>query len=433
MAAVVVSLADRAARSGPNTSTIAKPSRRDQQDLSGKFAEFTPARLGAILRQTERGIISDWADLCDRMAIDAEVKASIESRLAAISGSRWTIEAALTGDPARDRYSDDAAAFVDRVFRNIPDFEQVVQDLLVGIGNGLGVAEIDWRYEGGTWLPFPSWVHTRRFRFSPEWKPRIVDTGDQLHVEGLELEAGKWIVHSPRPIAGYPTMTGAMRTVCWPYLFKRWCQQFWLQGAERFAWPFMYAEIPRDASAEVRARALAGIEALSADHAAVIEEGGAFKLLESAVKDAGTWKDFHGAMNAEIAKGILGMSDATAPGKIGAYGAVEARKGISVDPRQALDERGIAGTIRRDLTHWVLYFNRHLFGGVMPPVSHIRWEIASQRIAGAVDVKTLVEVASAVKAGTIDRASAIAILAAQGMSAVDAGRIVGAAPGSDTP
>lgn len=414
----------------PDTSRIAKPSRRDQQDLSGRFAQFTPASLGAILRQTERGEIRDWADLCDRMAIDAEVKASIESRLAAISGSRWTIEAALTGDPARDRYSDDAAAFADRVLRNIPDFEQCVQDLLVGIGNGLGVAEIDWRYEGGTWLPFPSWVHTRRFRFSPEWEPRIVDTGDALHVQGLELEPGKWIVHSPRPIAGYPTMTGAMRTVCWPYLFKRWCQQFWLQGAERFAWPFMFATVPRDAGPEVRAKALDGLEKLSADHAAVTEDGNAFTLLESTVKDAGTWQQFHTAMNAEIAKGILGMSDATAPGKIGAYGAVESRKGISVDPRQALDERSIAGTIRRDLTHWVLYYNRHLFGGVMPPVPHIRWEIASKRIAGAVEVGTLVSVATAVNQGSLSREQAIAILGAQGMSVVDAGHIVG---GSDTP
>lgn len=430
MAAVVLSLADRAR--GPNTGTIAKPTRRDQQDLSAKFAEFTPAKLGAILRQTERGIISDWADLCDRMAIDAEVKASIESRLAAISGSRWTIEAALSGDPARDRWSDDAAAFVDRVFRNIPDFEQTVQDLLVGVGNGLGVAETQWTYDGGTWFPAPAWVHTRRFRFSPTWEPRLVDTGEQLVADGLPLEPGKWIVHSPRPIAGYPTMTGAMRTVCWPYLFKRWCQQFWLQGAERFAWPFMYAKVPRDAASEVRAKALAGLEALSADHSAVVEDPVAFELIESTTKDAGTWQQFHSAMNAEIAKGILGMTDATAPGKNGAYGAVESRKGISVDPRQALDERSIAATIRRDLTHWVLYYNRHLFGGQMPPVPHIRWEIASKRIAGAVDVKTLVEVASAVKDGTLDRASAIAILASQGMSAVDAGRIVGVAPGSDT-
>lgn len=389
----IVDLSIARDRRAPSTARIARPTTRDQLDLTAKFTDFTPSKLGAIIRETERGVIQNWADLCDRMAVDGTVKAAYESRLAAVSASRWIVEPGdSTGDRERDRYSEDARAFVERVYRDIDrfeppssyrqrgDFNQATSDLLDGIGKGLSVCEIDWRYLVGSWVPARlEWIHTRRFRFSKTWEPLLVDTGDQLHTSGIPLEPGKFIVHMPRPIAGYPTMTGAMRTVVWPYLFKKWGQQYWLSGAERFAWPFMWAKVPRGAPKEVRADALEGIEKLSADHAAVLEDPAAVELLESSVKDGGTWKEFHAAMNGEISKGIQGMADAAEATKIGAYGAVEARAGIAVDPRIAIDEAGIAETQRRDLTFWLLWFNRHLFGGAMPPVPHVRRVVAGTK------------------------------------------------------
>lgn len=379
-------------RTNPTARVIAQPTRRDQVSQS-QFAEFTPQKLGRILQETERGIIVNYADLCDRMAVDSTVKAAIESRYSAVSSARWVVEPGdPTGVPARDRYSEDARAYVERVYRDIEaadaptdyrevgGFDQAISNLLSGVGNGLAVCEIDWRYVDGDWVPgrLP-WIHMRRFRYSQTWEPRLVDTGTEYHSDGIELELGKFIVHSPRPIAAYPTMTGALRSVVWPYLFKRWGQQFWLSGAERFAWPFMWALVDRNSPAEMRDRALSMLEQLSTDHAAVIDAGSEVKMLESTVKDGGTWKEFHAAMNAEISKGIQGMADAAESQKIGAYGAVEARKGISVDARIARDERDIAATIRRHLTWWLLWFNRHRFGGAMPPVPHVRWTIAGKK------------------------------------------------------
>lgn len=456
-------------RSQPATRRIALPTIRDQRELSAKFAEFTPAKLGTIIRETERGLVENWADLCDRMVVDAAVKADYESRLAAVSASRRVVEPGRTGDPTRDRYAEDARSFVEQVLDDVPGFDDVVQDLLDGIGKGLGVAEIDWQYVAGTWIPANIWwVHTRRFRYSRTWEPMLVDTGDELHADGIPLEPGKFIVHQPKTVAGYPMLTGVMRSVAWPHLFKRWCQQFWLNGAERFAWPFIWAKVPRNAPPEVRAKALQAAEKLSADHAAVLEDGGAFELLESTVKDGGTWRDFHGAMNAEIAKAIRGMTDATEPGKVGAYGAVESRKGMTVDARIALDERQLASAVRRDLVTHLVWFNRHRWNGVFAPVPHVRWMIANKRqeipaqvlpvarnneVRATVDLPPLqgpegdalfgsssggtttamMDVVKAVAAGEIPRDAGIALLIEQGVDEERAERVMGSAGVSAEP
>lgn len=350
--------------------------------MSASLAQLSPATLGAILRETETGRLERWADLCDRMVhVDAHVRASYETRLAAVSGSRRTYEPGRpTGDPERDRWSAAAVEFVERVIESIPGIDQAAHDTLDAIGKGASALEIPWTVDGGDVVPeCLAWVHLRRFRWSIGWELLLVDDGDTYSPTGVPLEPGRWIVHVPRTTSGYPTMTGVLRAVAWPYLFKRWGQQFWLSGAERFAWPFVWAKVPRDAGAEVRAKALAGLESLSADHAAVLEEPAAFELLESATKDAGTWKEFHAAMNGEIAKAILGMTDVNEPSRVGAYAAVEARAGVTVDARIALDERALAGTWRRDLISWLISLNTHRFGGVIPPIPSVRWAVASKR------------------------------------------------------
>lgn len=355
---------------------------RDQRASQAALAQLTPGSLGAILRETELGIIIRWADLCDRMvAVDAHVRANMEGRIAAVSASRWIVEKGETGDAARDAHAADCAQFVERALRSCHDFEQCVHDLLDGIGKGAAVSEIGWAVDGDTIVPAHLWwIHLRRFRWSRYWDLRLVDDGDMLHAQGIPLEPQKFIVHSPRPTAGYPTMTGVLRSVVWPYLFKRWAQQFWVAGAERFAWPLIWAKVPRDAGDAIRQKAQDGIDTLSADHAAVVEDPVAFQLLESNMKDGGTWKGLTDMTNAEISKGCRGITDATEPGKVGAYGAVEARIGVSVDPRISLDERGIATTIRRDLITPLVEFNRHRWGGIVPAIPTVRWMISSKAV-----------------------------------------------------
>lgn len=351
--------------------------------LSGRLSALGPERLASILDRAEDGYMDEWADLCDRMVeVDADARASYETRLAAIAGARMFFEPGTpTGDAERDRHSASAVAFVERAINGIVGLEVAVQESLDGIGKGLAAHEIEWVWDGHAVVPKAlAWVHARRFRWDRDtWELRLVDNGERALAQGEPLQKDGWIIHTPKTVAGYPTRIGVMRAVAWPYLFRRWAMQFWVTGAESYAWPFLWAEVPRGATSDVRAEALAGLETMSVERRGVAEAGTAFRILETTVKDGGTWDSLFRALGGEIKKAILGMTDLNEPSRIGAYAAVEIRRGTTVDARIAMDERALSTSWTQQMIEPLLRFNTHLFGGVVPPISRIRWAVAAQR------------------------------------------------------
>jgi phage gp29-like protein len=380
----------------PRASNDAGPTRQDLTGNLSKLAQLTPSKLAEILRKAETGDIAELMDLCDRIiTTDGDIGGLYETRISAIAGTDWIVEPGESGDPARDAYAEKAARFVQAKLEAMrgaaPDgsqdimrvgFSHAVTRLLDALGKSFAALEIPWEYDetdGTIWPRSLVWVHQRRFRWHTDWKLRLIDNGETRTYPGEELTPGGWLIHCPPQAGLYPWLSGALRAVAWCYLFKRWCRQFWVTGAESFAWPFLWAKVPRGAKAEVRAEALRGLEKLSADHRAVVEDGTAFEILESAIKDAGTWKQLEDNLNREAAKRILGSSDANEPGKVGAYGAVESRRGTTIEPRLAVDEKNLDEDIERQLFEPLIDFNLHVFDGVRPPTPHIRFTIASKR------------------------------------------------------
>lgn len=359
----------------------APPSRSRLTDLSG----IGPERLTRILRDAGRGDIRDWANLCDRMVQqDAEIRADYVTRLAAVGAARWEIEPGPpTGDPVRDAYAAAAARFVADRMKALDNLSTFVMELLDGVGVGIAVSELDWAWTGSFFeLTGLRSIHQRRLCYGEEWEPRIVElTPGQRVAGGLPLTnwPGKFVVHQPREHATDPGAAGVLRACAWPYLFKRWAVQFWVQGAERFAWPIAFGQVPRKTPEAAREQFRQQLERMTVDHSIVADEGNAVKLIESTVKDAGTWRELVKMLNAEFGKAILGSVDQSAPAEVGAWKAVESRKATTVDSRQAMDEKQFAATWRRDVVTWFIRYNTHLFGGVVPPIPVMRWVIAEDR------------------------------------------------------
>ena len=352
------------------------------RNLSARVSNIGPERVAAILSRGEDGYLDEVADLADRMVeVSPAIRASVETRTAAIAGARRYIEpGAPTGDPKRDAKAQAGADFFERVLNGIPGVEVNAQESLCASWVGVQAHEIDWQWDGSALVPAQLvWTHPRRFRWWKEdWSLRLCDLGNNIvDMNGVPLEPDGWIVHVPKTVALYPTRTGVMRTVAWLYLFQRWALQFWVQGAESFAWPFLWAEVPRGATDAVRQEALDGLETMSQERRGVAELGTAFKLLETTVKDGGTWKDLHDTCGREIAKAILGMTDLNEPTKIGAYAAVEVRRGVTVDTRIAMDERALSTTWSQQLGGALMRLNAHLFDGIVPPTPRVRWAVAN--------------------------------------------------------
>lgn len=387
------------------------------RQLSGRLSALSPEKLTSILGRAEDGYLDEWADLCDRMVeMDADIRASYETRLAAIAGARWYVEPGIpTGDPARDAQAGAGAQLAERILHGIGGLEVAIQESLDGIGKGLAAHEIGWDWDessGAVVVRDLAWVHARRFRWDRRtWDLVLVDRGgdEVTSLTGEPLQPDGWIVHTPKTVAAYPTRVGVLRACAWPYLFRRWVMQFWVQGAESFAWPFLYATVPRGAVEEVRAEALSGLETMTTERRAVIEEGGAFELLETTVKDGGTWDSLFRALGGEMKKAILGMTDLNEPSRIGAYAAVEVRRGTTVDARIAMDERALSTTWSQQLLEPLMRFNAHLFpGGVVPPTPRLRWAIASKQVE--VPLERLTEVLGLIRAGTLAPEAAVLAL-----------------------
>jgi phage gp29-like protein len=370
----------------PISKKITKASDRDRRALTARLTAMKPETLAAILSSAERGELKDWADLCDRMVqIDGHIRANYETRLAAVGGARWEMLPGASGDPKRDALAAEGRDFAEAVLRDCAPLDQAVMDLLDGIGVGVGVEEIDWEWrpDANAFVPADlRWIHQRRFRWGADWELALVDAGNGVSDPcGTPLShwPRKFIVHAPKARSGYPSVTGCLRPVAWCYLFKRWATQFWVTGAERFAWPFMYGEVPRGATVAVRTAMKDALDRMSSDHTAVLEVGDAVKIVESQIKDGGTWKELHAALNAEISKSILGSTDHVEASKVGAWKAVESRKGTTVDARTAIDERQISATMTSTLVTWLLEVNAHRWGGVVPAIPRMRWVVAEKR------------------------------------------------------
>lgn len=372
------------------------PSLRDRGPMATRYAAVSPEQLAVLQAELERGVVRNWADFCDRMLQrDPDILATYESRLSVISGADVIVEPGiLTGDPARDAYSEPVAAWTDSWLRRLP-VSRYAHESLDGVGRMLAVHEIEWGVSELGLVPVSlQWLHLRRFCYGTDWRPRICDTGDEYSAHGFELEPDRFVCHEPRAIPGYPT-GGVLRAVMWLFLIKSWALQFWAAGAESFAWPLRVASIKRSGDAEARAAARQFLEDLSADHAAVIDQDTEFRLVETTVKDGNVWSALVGECNRGIAKALLGMTDLAEPTRVGAYAAVETRKGATVDARVLKDERALAMTWERDLVEPAIRLNADLWGGVIPPTPRLRWSIAASRAAIdplAVDAMTVDEV-----------------------------------------
>jgi len=365
------------------TGHVTRVGYRELRSRTSRLASLQPGELSAILSRAESGDVRDFADLCDRMtSFDGHIRANYGTRIAQVGGAAWDITPGESSDPARQAVAEDGARFAARALGDLDVFEQASVDLLDGIGVGWAVVEIDWGTVEGAEVPVDlRWLHPRRFTFGSQWEIRLTDTGWASDYQGIPLSdyPDKFIVHKPRLRGAYPGTAGVLRACAWPYLFRRWTTEFALRGFEKFAWPTLVAKVQRGAGEEVRAAMKDALRDAANDHYLVTEVDQSVEMLETLVKDAGSYGSLDESLKAEIAKAILGSTDQSEPIKVGAWKSVESRKGTTVDSRAAIDEYQLRRTVRGQLLEPMMRFNAALFGGVVPPTPEIRWQISGTR------------------------------------------------------
>jgi len=315
---------------------------------------LTPAKLARILEDAEQGDLVAQADLAEDMEEkDGHILAELGKRKRAILTLDWDIQ------PPRDatRAEEEDAAWVREVLLDMPDFDDLLLDLLDAISKGYSCAEIAWGRQGREWLP-------ERIEHRPaRWFTVDRETRSELRLrtgglDGEPLQPFGWIVHLHKAKSGYLARGGLVRTLVWPFLFKNYSVRDLAEFLEIYGLPLRLGTYPTGASDEEKATLLRAVVNIGHAAAGIIPEGMAIEFKEAAKGNKDPFEAMIDWCERTQSKAILGgtlTSQADGKTSTNALGNVhnEVRHDLLVS-----DARQLAGTLTRDLVYPLLALNR---------------------------------------------------------------------------
>lgn len=349
---------------------------------STAFADPSGPQIVAVMRATERGELRDWGNLCDHILSgpDGWIASKFLLRAARVAQAEFRVKPG-----AKDEDAIVLARICDRALRGLPDYIATMLGILDATATGVSVHSTQWHTVDGLTLPAKlTPVHIRRFRYDDQWQLRLYEPHRFTGPDGLGeiLAPGSWVVHQHVTRGCYPGSYGELRKLLRMWLFMNWTSLWRVNNMERFGTPLIGAKIPKNAKEETRANAELMLRQFANDHTAVYEED--VEIIIDAAGAASRAYENHDQFMAfargYVTEQILGTSDATSPGDVGSNAAVNTRMGAFTDPLMIVDGAALAETIRRDLFHWIAYFNRHLFGGKIPALPEMSFDTADDEV-----------------------------------------------------
>lgn len=278
----------------------------------GVADNLSPERLATILRAAADGDNYDYLTLAEEMEErDAHYGSVISTRKLALAGLSIRVDAA--SDDARDVEIADAV----REIVDMPEFGDMVFDLVDALGKGYSVVEIIWDRSGKVWKP-TQFKHRdpRFFRWDRETgqELRLIDDADP--VNGIPLPPYKFIVHRPKLRSGLPVRGGLARLAAVAYMCKAWSWKDWMAFADVFGLPMRVGTYGSGAKEQDIAQLMRAVANLGSDAAAVIHESTKI-IFESAPNTAGAADFFERLANfwdKQVSKGGLGQTMTTDDG-----------------------------------------------------------------------------------------------------------------------
>lgn len=366
----VVAMGDGQRRGAPTTTAVGLIER--PTEIGGtRFAAMKPETLAATLASAASGDLENWFDLVDKMLeSDAHLASLIETRTRLLVGSPWEMETGCA-KPGEAELAKEGAAFCKEQIQSVPGVERLFSDLNHGLFTGLSAQEHNWEWQDRTWVSFPEWRAPRLFRYGPDWCVQVKDRDRKW----IDVPFGKFVVHTPRTKAGYPTRAALLRTVAWEWLFKFWATFFWTSGAERLGNPPMVGNVGKSTDRRTKNEMRQNLERLSSGQAIILEKDTTIEFPDSGFSgSANVWEQLVKNFDAAESKAIIGSTLNVEVGETGgAYAAADSQAATTVRPRIISDGYILGGTLARDWCARILEYNAHVFGGRVPPTPTPVW------------------------------------------------------------
>lgn len=351
--------------------TLSEPQTSRLGSLQREFAThpsrgLTPSKLAAILEQAEAGDILAQHDLfLDMEEKDAHVYAEMSKRKRAILTVPWSIEPPRNASAAEKSL----AAEVEEMARDIPNIEDVLLDMMDGVGHGFACLEIEWAKAGRDWLP-KAIEHRPQAWFRLDTETRTQLRLRDLSADGAPLQPFGWIAHVHRAKSGYIARAGLHRILAWPYLYKNYSVRDLAEFLEIYGLPLRLGKYPPGASDKEKSTLLAAVVNIGHNAAGIIPEGMAIEIMEAA---KGSHEPFQAMMQwaeSSQSKAILGGTlTSQADGKSSTNALGNVHNEVRHDLLEA-DARQLAATLNDSLIHYLVALNK---GGVADLRRMPRW------------------------------------------------------------
>lgn len=308
---------------------------------------------------------------------DGQVSSALETRKDGVLRRERKLIAASSSAADQAR-----ADFAREVLAAIPNFENILYELLDAVGYGVAIAEILWEQEGSRVFlrdlrPRPQEL----FAFGDPGRPqtgslRFASSRFNPTAPAAENRAAlpehKFLVYSFRPRHGNRRGRPLLRRVFWPSWFKRQDLKFWLKFIEKGTGSVV-VRYPAGSTDADKQRALEAAEAINEETAVAIPEN--FQIVSELLQAARTGATdifltlADQVCNNEIARVILGETLTQRGSEGGGSRALgEVHQQVRFE-KVAADARDLMAVINDQLLRWLFLFN---FG---PDVPIPRWAI----------------------------------------------------------
>lgn len=317
----------------------------DQSVASG----LTPDKLAALLRATVRGDVRAYLTLAEEMEErDLHYQGVLAVRKRAIAGIKASVE------PRSEKRADRKVAEFVRELIEEPQFTDLVEDLMDGVGKGYSVSEIMWGERDGKWAPL-AYVHRdpRYFTFDYVSRTdlRLQEFGT---IDGVEIPPGKFIRHLPKLKAGIPIRAGLARSVAWGFMFKSFSIKNWAAFLDVYGMPLRVGKYHPAASEAERRSLLRAVAGIASDAAAIIPESMVIDFIEAKNSGTPSYENKARYIDEQVSKIVIGQTMSTDNGSSKAQAQVHNEVRMDI---VEWDGRQLARSINRDLIAWAVALN----------------------------------------------------------------------------
>lgn len=321
---------------------------------------LTPPRLASILRAAEQGDIQAQCELFQDMEEkDAHLLAEIGKRRRALTTVDWAVVSPRNPSAVEQAEAD----WLNEVLQDLPDFEDLLFDMLDAIGKGFAGIELEWERYGREWMP-------KAFNYrEASWFQLDPSTRTELRLrdgsaEGEPLQPFGWIMHQHKAKSGYVARGGLYRVLAWPYLFKNYAVRDLAEFLEIYGLPVRLGKYPSGASADEKATLLRAVVNIGHNAAGIIPQGMEIDFKEAAKGQHDPFDWMVQWAEKSMSKAILGgtlTSQADGASSTNALGNVHNE--VRHDLLKA-DAKQVATTLRQYLLYPLLVLNK---GGERDP------------------------------------------------------------------